>query len=42
VKSDENTFGVAGEGDNSRVADYSEATLHLDRLNSTSRSTQRD
>lgn len=25
-----------------RVADYSEATLHLDRLNSTSRSTQSD
>jgi hypothetical protein len=41
VKTDETTFGVAGEGD-FRIADYSEATLHLDRLNSTSRSTQSD
>jgi len=33
LKSDETAFGVAGEGDNFRVADYSEATLHFDRLN---------
>ena len=39
MKSDETTFGVAG---GITYSDYSEAKLHLDRLNSTSRSTQSD